>query len=111
MRPEQLFRGKNPAPQPPDPMRPLRFLIHLPNFIKLYVRLFRDKRVPLFPKVLLVGALLYVVSPIDVLSEITIPFVGVIDDVAIIALALRAFIPLCPRNVVEEHVRRIDIGQ
>jgi uncharacterized membrane protein YkvA (DUF1232 family) len=104
-----LGRGDEP-PRPSDPTLPLRMLIHLPNFVKLYWRLFTDRRVPLFPKALLVTAIAYAVSPLDLIPELAIPFVGVVDDLAVVALALRAFIPLCPRDVVDEHVRLIDEG-
>lgn len=89
----------------------IRFLTHLPNFIRLYWRLFMDKRVSLLPKAIVVAAIAYVVSPFDLIPDIAIPFIGSIDDVAIVALALRAFVPLCPRHVVEEHVRLIDEGE
>lgn len=111
MRLEPLFRGRGQADGSRDPTLPVRFLIHLPNFVKLYWRLFRDPRVSLFPKALLVAAVAYALSPLDLLPEIAVPFVGVIDDIALIALAIRFFIPLCPRNVVEEHVRLIDEGK
>jgi len=108
---EQLFSRKTEPERAPDPTMPLRFLIHLPNFVRLYWRLLKDKRVPLFPKALLIGAIVYAVSPIDLIPDISIPFVGVIDDLAFLALAFRFFIPLCPRVVVEEHVRLIDEGK
>ncbi len=111
MRLAQIF-GKKPDPErPPDPTIPFRTLAHLPNFVTLYVRLFKDKRVPLFPKALVVGAIAYALSPIDLLPDFSLPGVGYIDDVALIVLALRAFVPLCPRNVVEEHVQLIDEGK
>jgi len=108
---EQLFGGKSDPERPPDPTVPFRFLVHLPNFVRLYWRLFRDKRVPLFPKALLVLALAYAVSPIDLLSDFSLPIIGVLDDIALVTLAVRYFIPLCPRNVVEEHVKLIDQGK
>jgi uncharacterized membrane protein YkvA (DUF1232 family) len=108
---EQLFNRRDQPDKPPDPTVPLRFLIHLPNFIRLYWRLFMDKRVSLLPKAIIVAAIAYVLSPFDLIPDIAVPFIGSIDDVAIVALALRAFIPLCPRHVVEEHVRLIDEGK
>ncbi len=107
----ELFSKKRDPQRRSDPTVPLRALVHLPNFVKLYTRLFRDKRVPMFPKALVVAAIAYALSPIDILSDFTIPGVGYIDDIALIALALRYFIPLCPRNVVDEHVQLIDEGK
>ncbi len=92
-----------------DPTVPIRFVAHLPNFAKLYSRLWKDKRVPLFPKALIVAAAAYVISPWDLIPMI--PFIDAIDDIAVFVLALRAFIPLCPKNVVAEHVQLIDEGK
>jgi len=87
-----------------------RFVWHLPNFVKLYVRLFRDRRVSLLARGLLASACLYVLVPYDFLPE-WVPFLGQIDDIAVIILGLRGFIALCPREVVNEHVAAIDAGR
>jgi len=87
--------------------RGLLFLRHLPNFARLYWRLFCDPRVSIFPKALLVLSLLYVISPIDLIPDFT-PLIGEIDDLVILIFACRAFMHLCPREVVQEHVQRID---
>jgi uncharacterized membrane protein YkvA (DUF1232 family) len=86
--------------------RTLGILFHLPSFVRLYWRLFRDTRVSIWPKALLVGAIAYVVSPIDLVPDV-LPFVGEIDDVVIFIAAARWFIQLCPADVVREHVRAI----
>ena len=91
-----------------DPTTPLRFILHLPNFVRLYVRLFQDKRVSLLAKAIVVAAIAYAVSPVDLIS---IPVIGAVDDVAFLFLALRAFIKLCPPSVVDEHVQLIDQGK
>ena len=87
-------------------MRGLRFLRHLPNFVRLYWRLFQDRRVSIWPKALLVIAALYVISPLDFIPD-AIPFVGEIDDLVVLIAACRLFMYMCPRAVVQEHVRRI----
>ena len=43
----------------------LRMLLHLPNFIRLYSRLWRDPRVSWLPKALLVGRLMYFIITVD----------------------------------------------
>jgi uncharacterized membrane protein YkvA (DUF1232 family) len=88
-------------------LRGLRFLRHLPDFVRLYWRLLRDRRVSIWPKALLVLAVLYVVSPIDLIPDF-LPFVGEVDDLIVIIAACRLFISLCPREVVRDHVQRID---
>jgi uncharacterized membrane protein YkvA (DUF1232 family) len=102
-------------PSPPFyPLGPLglaKLVRHLPNFARLYWRLFQDRRVSVWPKLLLVAAFAYAVSPVDFIPDLLAPFVGEVDDLMIIAVALRLFIPLCPREVVDQHVRAIDAGQ
>lgn len=85
----------------------LRLARHLPNFAKLYWRLFKDPRVPLRAKVLLVAAALYVLSPFDFVPELIAPLFGVVDDLGVILLAARWFISLCPPDVVQERVKEI----
>ena len=82
-------------------------MIHLPRLARLYWRLFRDPRVSLWPKLMLVGAVVYVVLPFDLIPD-TIPFIGEIDDIVILIAAAHWFLGWCPRDVVREHVR--DIG-
>ena len=90
-----------------SPIDIARFIWHLPNFVRLYVRLFLDRRVPLLAKALPVAAIVYVISPWDFIPDY-IPFLGEVDDIVILILALRGFIALCPREVVREHVAAID---
>ena len=59
---------------------------------------------PLRAKAVLVGALAYLLLPIDLLPDI-IPFVGVADDITILLLAGRWFLSLCPPDVLQEQVR------
>src|SRR4051794_14361473 len=84
-----------------------RLIWHLPNFVKLYWRLFQDRRVPLRAKAVLVAAVLYVLDPVDLLPEILFPFIGTLDDLVVIGLAARCFISLCPPAVVQEQVREL----
>ena len=87
--------------------RALEMLVHLPSFIRLYWRLFRDPRVPVWPKALLVGALAYVVLPFDLIPDV-LPGIGEIDDLVIVLVAARWFIRWCPPDLVREHARAID---
>ena len=81
-------------------------LRHLPNFARLYWRLFRDRRVSILPKALLVLALVYVVSPLDVIPDF-IPVIGEMDDIVVVLSGLWLFIRLCPPEVVRETVHDI----
>ena len=83
-----------------------QMLLHLPNFARLYWRLFRDRRVRILPKALLVLTLVYVVSPLDIIPDF-IPVIGEMDDVAVVLSGLWLFIRLCPAAVVREQVHDI----
>jgi uncharacterized membrane protein YkvA (DUF1232 family) len=85
----------------------LRLLPHLPNFARLFWRLFRDPRVPYYLKGMVVATVLYVLSPFDIVTDF-VPFVGQIDDLVLLLLAGYYFIRWSPRDVVREHVAAID---
>lgn len=87
----------------------LRFVRHLPNFVRLYWRLFRDRRVSIWPKALLVFSLLYLASPLDIIPDV-IPFFGEVDDLIVLIVVCRLFMHMCPAEVVQEHVRKIGAG-
>ncbi len=81
-------------------------LRHAPSFAKLYWRLFRDRRVSLLPKALLVLIAIYLFSPLDAVPEL-IPVVGAMDDLAVGLAGLWLFVRLCPPPVVRQHVAAI----
>jgi uncharacterized membrane protein YkvA (DUF1232 family) len=87
--------------------RVLEIVLHLPNFVRLYWRLFRDPRVSIWPKAMLIAALAYVALPFDLIPD-AIPGIGQIDDLVIVLAAARWFIAWCPADVVQEHARAID---
>ena len=87
--------------------RVLDVVTHLPDFVRLYWRLFRDGRVPLWAKAMLVGAFAYVVLPFDLIPDV-IPGVGEIDDLVIVLATARWFLAACPPDVVREHARAVD---
>jgi len=86
--------------------RVLQVVLHLPDFARLYWRLFRDRRVPILAKALLVATLAYVVWPVDFVPDF-IPLVGEVDDLAVVLSGLWLFVRLCPPEVVRERVREI----
>ncbi len=91
-------------------MRDPKRVLHYPNLVKLYWRLFRDPRVSWVPKLILVAGFVYLVSPIDLLADIEMPILGIPTATLIVWLSTRGFIRLCPPNVVREHVMLIDQG-
>jgi len=59
----------------------------------------------------LLAGVAYLVIPADVLPDLFPWGTGFLDDAVVVTLALKGFIWLAPRQVVEEHVRLIDQGR
>lgn len=84
-------------------------LLLIPNFIKLLYRLVTDHRVQIREKALLLGTIAYVLSPLDFLPD-TIPFLGQIDDLLLVALVLQRFMnSVNPRVLLEYWDGRDDL--
>jgi uncharacterized membrane protein YkvA (DUF1232 family) len=73
----------------------------LPACVTLACRLRADPRVPWQAKAAIVVAGLWVLSPIDLLPEF-LPVIGPLDDVVVVALALRSAAQRVPRAVLLE---------
>jgi uncharacterized membrane protein YkvA (DUF1232 family) len=73
----------------------------LPACVTLARRLRADPRVPWQAKAAVVVAGLWVLSPIDLLPEF-LPVIGPLDDVVVVALALRYAARRVPREVLLE---------
>ena len=73
----------------------------LPACVTLLRRLRSDPRVPVSAKIALAAAALWVLSPIDLIPEF-LPVVGPLDDIVIVALALRYAGRRIPRAVLLE---------
>jgi len=72
--------------------------------VKLILRLMGDKRVNILLKLLPIAALIYLISPVDLLPGAVIPFIGALDDAAVLWLGATLFVNLCPDEVVQEHM-------
>lgn len=94
-------------------LRLIQLARHIPNFLRLFWRLLWDRRVSLLAKSLLLVIPIYLVTPLEVLTNAfnaVLPGLGWVDDAVVSYLILRAFIALCPPMVVAEHVARIEAG-
>ncbi len=92
-----------------NPRGALQLIYYLPQFIKLYARLIKDPRVPFYLKALLLLAFLYFISPIDLFPDFLLPIFGYLDDLFVLSFSLRWFLKKCPREVVMEHVKQIEL--
>ncbi len=73
----------------------------LPACVTTLRRLRKDPRVPRRAKVAVTFAALWVLSPIDLIPEF-LPVIGPLDDVVVVALALRYAARRVPREAIEE---------
>ncbi len=76
----------------------------IPNLLVLFKGLLRDPRVSRGSKAWLWFAVLWLVSPIDLIPEF-IPVLGPLDDAVVAALVLRHVLRRTDRDVLAEHWR------
>ena len=94
----------------------LRLLYHIPNFLRLFWRLFRDSRVPFYKKLLpLTTGLIcfvYFIFPFDAFPDWPYAILGHLDDMAVILLIMTPsiwlFIKMCPKELVREYSKQIN---
>ncbi len=72
-------------------------------------RVMRDPRTPGWLKMLPLLALIYILSPIDLLPDLAIPGIGSLDDLIILLLALRMLIDLAPGEERRPPSKREDV--
>jgi uncharacterized membrane protein YkvA (DUF1232 family) len=82
---------------PPGVLRDLATFI--PDCVSTVRRLRKDPRVPRRAKIAIILAGVWVASPIDLIPEF-IPIIGPLDDIVIVALALRYAGRQVPRDVL-----------
>jgi uncharacterized membrane protein YkvA (DUF1232 family) len=80
----------------------LYYIKQLPNYLRLLAGLLTDRRVSPVDKLLVAGAMAYIVMPIDLIPDF-IPFIGEVDDVFILVLALQRLVSNAGRSVVLAH--------
>jgi uncharacterized membrane protein YkvA (DUF1232 family) len=77
-------------------------LLFIPNLILLCGRLIIDPRVPAKERLLVAGAIIYAVIPLDLIPDM-VPFVGQIDDAYLISLTLLRLMSNTDPKIVREH--------
>ena len=82
-------------------------LRHLPKYLRLSWRLMRDPGVPWYLKLIVIGAILYGLLPIDLLPEAFFPPLGYGEDALFFLLAIRNLIWGSPKEIVTRHARQI----
>ena len=79
-------------------------LLNMTGIPRLMFKLMLDRRVPIKTKLIPVVALIYLVSPFDLVHDM-IPALGRIDDLLAIILGILLFLVTAPHDVVVEHIR------
>ena len=74
----------------------------LPRFLRLLWGLLMDSRVAALDKLLVAGAIAYIVTPVDFIPDF-IPFLGEVDDVYLLVMALRRLLQNAGRTVLLSH--------
>jgi uncharacterized membrane protein YkvA (DUF1232 family) len=74
---------------------------------RLSLRLARDPRVPLFPKLLLAVGIIFIVSPINWIPNF-IPVLGQMEDLALLVLVLNLYLKSVPPGLRSEHEAGVD---
>lgn len=78
------------------------YIQQLPRYLRLLGGLLTDSRVPGMDKLLVLGAIAYILMPVDVVPDI-IPFFGEVDDLYLLILALQRLIDKAGRRVLLDH--------
>jgi uncharacterized membrane protein YkvA (DUF1232 family) len=72
------------------------------EFLILFFAL-KDKRTGALPKLVALGALIYLISPIDLIPDF-IPVAGWLDDIVVVPMLLNLAIKLLPADVLQEGI-------
>jgi uncharacterized membrane protein YkvA (DUF1232 family) len=82
-----------------------RYLVFLPDLFRMYVRLLIDIRVPSVAKWSLFAAIVYLISPIDLMPEMILGPIGYIDDVFIMITSITNMLNTnyVPREIINCH--------
>jgi uncharacterized membrane protein YkvA (DUF1232 family) len=99
-----MRKDRRPVPVSPDDTNALlAWLRDWTRQARLAWRLFRDRRVPLWTKLIPPAALGYILFPIDLIPDAALGL-GQLDDIAVLLIGIKLFIELAPPDVVREHL-------
>lgn len=76
----------------------------IPDYLRLLVGLLSDRRIAGIDKLLVAGAIAYIVMPIDVIPDF-VPFIGQIDDIYLLVFSLQRLINNAGTKVLTDHWR------
>ena len=79
-----------------------------PKQIALFRLLLTDPRVPVAAKAVLVGAIAFAVSPLNIPNYI--PVLGALDDIGVALFAFNYFLKQVPADVLAEHRQTVGLS-
>lgn len=82
----------------------VRAIRQIPSYIRLLFGLMRDGRVSRMDRLMVVGAIAYMLSPLDFVPDF-IPFFGQVDDVFFVMLAVQRLMDRAGKLVLLDHWR------
>jgi uncharacterized membrane protein YkvA (DUF1232 family) len=74
----------------------------LPDYLRMLGGLMRDPRVSRLDRGLVIAAAAYIVLPLDFIPDV-MPFLGEVDDVFLLVLALQRLLDRAGRHVLLDH--------
>ncbi len=99
---KQGTKKNNSAKNRTDRKRLAEYLGYLPKFMRLIVNLLRDPRVSATDKAILGATVAYVLNPVDLVPD-WIPFLGMVDDIYLVVLALLRMVLRTEEEVLLNH--------
>ena len=95
-------RSTNESPRTGAKRTVMYYMKQLPAYLRLLGGLLTDRRVSPVDKLLVAGAMAYIALPVDFIPDF-IPFLGEVDDVFILVMALQRLVANAGRNVLQAH--------
>lgn len=77
--------------------------------LRLVARLIKDPEVPFYLKIVPFFGLLYLLFPLDLVTDFA-PVIGQLDDITALIVGAKVFIELAPPAVVARHLRDIRVA-
>lgn len=82
----------------------MRIIRQIPSYLRLLVGLIGDRRVSRIDRFMVIAAVAYIVSPLDFIPDL-IPFLGEVDDVFLLMMALQRLVENAGLTVLLDHWR------
>ncbi len=79
--------------------------------VVLFFKLIRDPEVPWWLKAIPALAVIYLISPYDLIPDFLFPGIGEIDDIAVLVFAVSLFNRLAPVERVRAHLSEMAAGR